>query len=408
MERIYLLIVALLVYSSLFSQISITGELRPRAEFRDGYLTLRGDNSDPAFFVSQRNRLNLSYNSEKYSAFIAFQDVRVWGDEKFNAYNPSVALHETWAKLYLSENWTLKVGRQTINLDNKRIFSEANWNQTSKKHDAARLSFKNDSWSIDFINAFNQASENTFGTDYTNGLGNYKYLSTLWVSKSIKNAKLQAFVLFDGFQHSADTVYSRFTSGAIVQLSRGSFSCDARVFGQGGKLVSGQEVSSFLINLEGRYKYQKSIFTLGGELLSGNNSRHSDGKSHTFEMPYGAKHAFNGSMDYFKKSSETKNSGLVDGYLKWVQKLNDKTTLMIDYHCFSSAVSYLVADVEYGKYLASELDFTLKKSIAKSMSFECGYSCLKGSSSLQIMKGGNAARFSHWAYMMLTFKPVFL
>jgi len=44
-----------------FAQVSLTGEFRPRTELRDGYRILNTEQSEAAFFTSQRTRLNLLY-----------------------------------------------------------------------------------------------------------------------------------------------------------------------------------------------------------------------------------------------------------------------------------------------------------------------------------------------------------
>lgn len=321
MKRIILLIILTLSFINLFSQTKISGEIRPRAEFRDGYRTPREDDSEPAFFISQRSRLNLEYTGEKYAAFLAVQDVRLWGDEKYNIDNPSFALHEAWVKFNLAQNVSLKLGRQTIGYENNRIISAANWSQSSKKHDAVVFNFNCKGWNIDFTNAFNQASEKNFGTDYSNGQDNYKYLSMLWFSKSVKKASFTGFSLIDGYQYAVDTVYSRFTYGGVFKYHPNSLFFTTRLYGQGGRLVSGTGISSYLMNLEMGSAFEKSNITAGIEVSSGNDYKSNDGKSHIFETPYGAKHWMNGTMDYFKKSSDTKNTGLVDLYLKWSQKI---------------------------------------------------------------------------------------
>ena len=391
----------------LFSQISITGEIRPRAEFRYGYRTLRSDNSDPAFFVSQRSRLNLSYTGEKYSAFIALQDVRVWGDEQYNTDTPALALHEAYVKFNLIKNLSAKLGRQCIGYDNNRIFGKANWNQSSKKHDALLLNYSNNGWDIDFTNAFNQLTENTNGTDYTDGNGNYKYLSYLWATKKTEKISISGMAMADGFQYAVDTVYTRLTYGAIVKYASGDLSFNVRYFGQGGKLVSGKEIASSLINIEAGYIIGKINLIAGMEISSGVDSNSSDSKSHAFETPYGAKHWVNGTMDYFKKTSDTKGTGLVDGYLKFSQKLSDKSSILADYHYFSTNKTYYSEGTAVSKYLASEIDLVYRHTMAKDMNLECGYSVLKGSSTLALMKSGNADKLNHWMYIMLTFKPTF-
>ena len=406
MKRIFFLIVIISLTIKLSAQMVIIGELRPRTEFRDGYRTLRSEETEPAFFISQRSRINFSYSSDLYAAFISVQDVRVWGDEKYNTDTPALAVHEAWVKFKILEGLTAKIGRQCIGYDNNWILGKANWNQSSKKHDAIMLSYNNKSWSIDFTNAFNQASENVSGTDYSQN-SNYKYLSYLWATRKTEKFSVSAFGLADGYQYAHDTVYTRLTYGIITRFSLSDISLSARYFQQGGKLISGMDIFSYLMNVEAGYKVRKANIIAGLEISSGADSKISDAKSHVFETPYGAKHWVYGTMDYFKKTSDTKGTGLVDGYLKFSLKLNNKSSVLADYHWFSSHKNYFVKDVAMPKYLASEIDMVYRHQVVKDMNLECGYSILKGSTTLQTLKAGDASKLNHWAYLMLTFKPTF-
>lgn len=390
------------------AQTTISGEIRPRSELRNGYQSLFNDEDKPSFFISQRTRLNFAYKQYISEACISVQDVRIWGDEKFNTYNPSLALNEAWLKLSFNSNLSLKVGRQAIDFENKRILSSANWNQTSKKHDAVYVNYQRKGWIIDFVNAFNQSSEGISGTDYSNGSGNYKYLNTLWLTKKGKSLAITGMELIDCFEPVRNNLFTRFTFGTIITYSKNQMSFTGRAFGQTGKKSIDQQVASLMLNFEGFYQLNRNKITAGTEVLPGNDLKNEDIKSHTFEMPYGAKHAFNGTMDYFKSSSDTRYLGLTDRYLKWTHKLNEKAILQADYHWFSTTTSYFADDMFYSKYLASEFDFLFKININKDLNVEFGYSLFKESSLLKIFKGGSTGKLNQWAYAMLTFKPVFL
>lgn len=409
MKKLIPMLCLLVCFKFALTQVQINGELRPRAELRYGYRTQRGENDRPAFFIDQRSRLNFKYVQNTNSALISIQDVRVWGDEKFNTFNPSLALHQAWFKFNILDDLSLKVGRQTFSYDNNKILATSNWNQTSKKHDAVTLSFKQKKLKIDFINAFNQNKKNLFGTDYLEQQSNYKYLSSLWASYRQDNYTLLAYSLVDGFETSNQNVVTRITSGAtllykmdndIVIKARGAY--------QGGELVEEQQISSCLVNFESIIGGSNSNLVLGFELTSGDDLAHADGKSHIFQTPYGAKHRLNGTMDYFKKPQDTDNTGLFDGYLKWKKQLGNELTLGADVHIFSSEKKYIVDNEVFDKYLATEVDLLLNHSISEELQLECGYSVLKGSSVLQEMRGGDFQKLNHWTYVMLTFKPEFL
>ena len=60
-------------------QFSLSGEIRPRAEYRHGYRTLASIDQDPAFFIDQRTRLNFDYNAEAYLFKVSIQAFHVFG-----------------------------------------------------------------------------------------------------------------------------------------------------------------------------------------------------------------------------------------------------------------------------------------------------------------------------------------
>src|SRR5258708_12038898 len=60
-------------------QLSITGQLRTRTEFRNGYGTLETTGNRPAFLTSQPTRLIFHYKTRRAIFQGSLQDGRVWG-----------------------------------------------------------------------------------------------------------------------------------------------------------------------------------------------------------------------------------------------------------------------------------------------------------------------------------------
>ena len=61
------LVIATLFSSvSVFAQMSLTGELRPRFEYRHGYQSPADTLQKSAQFMQQRTRLNFGYKTDKY------------------------------------------------------------------------------------------------------------------------------------------------------------------------------------------------------------------------------------------------------------------------------------------------------------------------------------------------------
>jgi len=94
------------------AQFVLSGELRPRAEYRHGFKSPATDGMDAAMFVSQRARLNLNFKNEKMRFGMSLQDVRVWGDvAQLNQSDNSFSLHEAWGEYYFTPSFSVKAGR---------------------------------------------------------------------------------------------------------------------------------------------------------------------------------------------------------------------------------------------------------------------------------------------------------
>jgi hypothetical protein len=176
----------LLSHCYLFSmaQMSLSGQLRVRTEFRDGYGTLETVGNQPAFLTSQRARLNFDYKSPRVVFHASVQDVRVWGADAStidNADGARLAVHEAWGELVLAnaadsglarqrvDYLGIRVGRQEIVYDDQRLLGNLDWLQQGRRHDAAVVRLRNKGWQADAGAAFNQNTDafNYNGTYYT-------------------------------------------------------------------------------------------------------------------------------------------------------------------------------------------------------------------------------------------------
>ncbi|MGI4750784.1 MAG: alginate export family protein [Janthinobacterium lividum] len=166
------------------AQISLTGQLRPRAEYRDGYGTLEPITSKPAGFVSQRSRLIFNYKNSRLIFQTTLQDVRVWGQDASTITatdGNKLELHEAWAEIILSNKKDdsfkkspfdylgFKIGRQELIYDDARLLGNLDWLQQGRRHDAAVLKMLEKGWQVDVGAAYNQNTDafNYNGTYYT-------------------------------------------------------------------------------------------------------------------------------------------------------------------------------------------------------------------------------------------------
>jgi len=178
-------IASVLIFGKPFNsqaQFSLTGQLRTRSEFRDGAGTLNPKGTKPAFFTSQRTRLNFGYKWDRLNFNVSVQDVRVWGQDASsigNADGNRLMVHEAWGEIVLMnasdttiktkwlDNLSLKVGRQALIYDDVRLLGDLDWAQQARRHDAVLLKAMHKGWQIDLGAGFNQNTD-AFGYTGTN------------------------------------------------------------------------------------------------------------------------------------------------------------------------------------------------------------------------------------------------
>src|ERR1700730_3992975 len=92
------------------AQFSLSGQFRLRTEFRDGQGSPLPKSTNPAFFISQRARLNFGYQMYRLKLGMSIQDVRVWGQDvstinrTTTQNNNGLQLYEAWAEIFLTDS----------------------------------------------------------------------------------------------------------------------------------------------------------------------------------------------------------------------------------------------------------------------------------------------------------------
>ena len=400
-----LIAVLVLMAAQSYAQLTISGELGPRAEYRNGYKTLTPDDVDAALFVSQRTRLNTKYITDDYTFFLSFQDVRVWGDVKqLGENNNSLALHQAWGQIKFNPNFALKLGRQEIIYDDSRMFGNVGWAQQGRSHDAAIFKFGSENYKLDLGIAYNQDTQALFGNLYTVG-GNYKAMQYAWFHKDFSNVKASFLLLNNGLQNVADDEirYSQTLGTHLKFKASNALSVSANAYLQTGKDVGDNDLSAYLVGLDLGYKASSDLnFGLGFEMQSGNDEGTIGDKNKAFTPFYGTNHKFNGFMDYFYVGNHANSVGLVDVYVKASTKLGDKSSLTAFVHSFSAQAE--IAD-GIDKNLGTELDLVYSHKLNKDVSIGAGYSQMFAKEGLEAIKGNNDGNGNNWAWLMVTIKP---
>lgn len=437
------------------AQLTVTGQLRPRTEFRDGQGTLQKKGEESALFTSQRARLNVGFTGYRFKVFMALQDVRVWGQDASSINrttteaNNGVMLHEAWTELILNDtiskfqNISLKVGRQEIAYDDQKVLGGLDWLQQARRHDAVVFKFANKGWIFDLGAAFNQNKELNAGTIYngiptaygagTNGIGTmYKSFQYAYLGKKFFFGDLSFLFFKDDFNKYTNVtsgtpavtskvfgkgVWSRNTTGVYynVNISR-KINLTGSYYHQFGDDKDGRSLSSDLASITSTVQVGRKLFIGPGvDYLSGTDGTKAvtaTSESNLFDPLYGTPHKFWGSMDYFYAANGFGKQGLLNYFLKAKYNAKDNLTFFAELHGFEAANTLSNgAGGTQTSYLGTELDLKMSYNFTKMINIEAGYSYMKATNSMasaQVKNVTNANLSPQWAYVALNIKPNFL
>lgn len=405
-----------------YAQMTLTGEIRPRTEYRHGYKSLIDTSQSGVAFTEQRSRLVFGYSSEKYKVGVTLQDVRVWGSQsQLNKTDGLSSVHEAWGEYFFTKKFSAQLGRQEIVYDDERIWGGVNWTQQGRSHDVALLKFADSTFTAHAGFAYNQNAEANIGTSYT-VTSNYKEMHFLWLNKKFNNLNASLLFLNNGIQSPVSINSTRFsqTVGPYLEYKKDKIFASVRGYYQTGVDASKKDMQAYFAGADVSYALiEKLTLGIGGEILSGQSQTDTtkayNDINRSFNPLYGTGHKFNGYMDYFYVGNHLNSVGLNDFYFKAKYK-TEKWWTALDIHQFMAAADVL--DKKElglsGNYkamnsaLGTEIDFTAGYNLTKGVSLQIGYSQMFATETMQALKGGNKDETNNWMYMMLTFKPQFL
>ena len=398
--------------------LTIFGEIRPRAEYRDGYGSPITSDNRSGFFVQQRTRFGATFSNSLVKMQVTLQDARTWGEGGHNVDNPSIGVYEAWGEILMLPGFVTRVGRQPLRYDNRKLFSPANWSNTGNAFDMILLKYNLDNdFMIDGGFSYSNNSAISHESYYTPAM-KYRFMELLWMSKKFGD---DVTVTAIGVALSAqDTIategknnyktyhhYTQYTMGGTVSYSPQSFPLKlmAEAYYQRGKVIykgALDKLKSYYLVANGSYKFCP-VFSLaaGYEYISGDKNPN-NGIQRGFIHLFRGHHDFNGSMDYWNNTGNRGLQDLYGGFLLDFKK--GRTTIEGNYHYFKTGVQVSNLD---GKKIGSELDFTFKHKAYTWLSLEAGYSIYFVNDNLKIIKGvaGEKIRTPQWAYASISIKP---
>ena len=408
MKKNLLVVLCLIASIRAFSQLTVTGEVNARSEFRNGFKKPILESQDPAFFTEQRTRLYFNFKADKYEFQVTLQDVRTWGANRqiYKEENAIFGVVDAWGRYYLSDNFSVKAGRQMISYDNQRYFGGLEWAMQGRRHDALLFLYEKDGLKVHFGGAFNQTQTpfeyaRLVGTDYL-GVANYKHMEFGYLNKKWDDASMSVYLTNVGVESPADTsTYSKQTVGLMGMKKVGGLTLNGEFFYQMGDLNATTEISAFMFSASATMKTDVTPITLGFDYLSGTDT--GSDKMGSWSPDFGTNHAFYGFMDYFYVGNPHSGAGLQDIFLKTKFKFAGGALLGHAHYLMAAADQEAYDSKAFG----TEIDLVYVKKLSPEITWKLGYSQMFGTETLDAVKGtADSAGFQNWAWTQIIFKPV--
>jgi len=408
-------------------QVQIRTELDGRDFSHDTY---------PLTFTNMRARLGVErILTNDISAFIQFQDSRVFGETKNTiASLKNTDLHQGYLMFrnIFAHPIHSQVGRFEFSYRDGKVFGTNQHNYIARAWDGLKFMYETKPFSLDLFalthnNAFSYIGGATpNSTNYTlpakpeTGFNVWGFWSKTTFDK-------EHYLDFFGFyewnrQRTTNQNYEidRYNVGTHYKFTYENFSTLLEGVYQGGfagdRLSSKQpkKVQAYMLNAAVNYKISDLLLGLFADINSGTSTKDiTEGKmTNSYIGAYQSKHIFYGSMDYFSNIPlATNNRGLNDIYLRLDYRPNNADLLVrLEAHHFATNKAYRLQDGGNDTNLGQEIDVILRYNILKGSTIEWGGSLfLPGNTMKDIWDydktdgAGNYDRTdpAFWSYIML-------
>ena len=411
------------------NEFSLSGQIRPRLEIRSGNFRPLSKDEDPAAVITNRFRINLNYNhSDILKTKFSIQEVGIWGQhapvQGLNPTGNDLTLFEGWVDLKIYKGLRTIIGRQTISLDDERLFGMSDWTPGGRSHDALSVYYSKNKFKISTFFAFNQNYAALYGNNLNNPSGSlynptgaqpYKLMQTVWTEYKPSDGLKFSFLFANvGYQHALSPdentpVYNQQTTGLNILLDRGNTAAALTGYYQFGDNPSGINTAAFL--LSGKITEQfgdKFSATAGMDYISGNRYGRNNNSNHAFQTLFGTNHKFYGDMDYFYSGNMEGNVGLVNTYLSAGFSPSKKTNLNVAGYMFHSASGIYRDDVKLNHDLGGEIDLKFSLKVSQAVDLSAGFSRFLTSGSLLYLEKTELARsFQGYGWLSLNVHPEF-
>lgn len=414
-KKILLLFINLCVFqlyaqqkNSLSQQFLMNIEIRPRVEYTSNYFLPPNDSIDPYFIITQRNRISMQYAREKWLIKSDLQEIHLWDENSKASKVGSINFYQLYFETNI-KSLNVRLGRQSVLLDNGRLFSDAPWAQQGRAHEGIRIMKYSKYFSNDFFFLFTRNYSTEFESAYSPVASNrYKYLLVNSLNYNNNHGfSFNSLNAVDFLENSSSgKLYTRATAGGRIEFKTKQWYYTLNSYWQFGRNSKGQKLFAYYFQPEVKLSLLKSTWRLGAEIISGSSPNLSDNSSGDFDVLYGVTWKFNGNMNVFTRfPSYVNGKGLVNPYLFTVIPLNSKLSLRSDFHLFYTRYPLLNnLGQKMTKFLGYENDFSLKYLPVKELEINYAFSFYKSTNAMQYLpKIQDENKLAIWSYLMISY-----
>lgn len=382
-------------------------EIRPRAEFTSNYLLAPNDSVSPYVNLTQRNRLTTSMERKFWLFKSEFQEIHFWDKQSINSKPGSVNFYQLFFETKF-KRFNVRTGRQSVLLDNGRIFSDAPWAQQGRAHEGIRFMYRTSKVNADLFLLFGRKYVSSFLPAFSPVSSHrYKYM-LVFHYKYVPNNHffintIQAMDIF--LNKGMGKLFYRITTGGRFELKRDNWLYTLNTYLQLGQTQNGKQLLAHYIQPELQWINQKIILRLGLESLSGSSPKLSINKSGDFDVPYGVAWKFNGNMNLFTKfPADVSGKGLLNPYFFASLQITKKTLFRSDYHLFYTHYPFKNANgLVQNRFLGFENDISFRHLVKKHVEFTGGFSYFTSSRSAKFLpKIVDYRKITLWSYLMVS------
>lgn len=393
---------------SIAKQFLMNIEIRPRAEYTSNYILPPNDSIDPYFYITQRNRISLQYSQEKWLVKSDVQEIHLWDQENSKSKVGSINFYQLFFETKFKDV-NFRLGRQSILLDNGRLFSDAPWAQQGRAHEGIRIMKYSEHFANDLFFLFTRNYNTSFEAVYSPVASNkYKYMLVYNFSyHSNKSFSFNSINTIDFLERAnSETLYTRTTAGGRIEFKKKQWYYTLNSYLQFGQNQKGQKLLAYYFQPEVKLSLQKSTWRLGAEIISGSSSQLNTGNSADFDVLYGVTWKFNGNMNVFTRfPADVGGKGLVNPYLFASFPLSTKLSLRSDFHLFYTQYPLLDdLNQEISRFLGFENDISVKYIPLKELEINGAFSFYKSTDSMKnLPKVQDEKKLSFWSYLMVSY-----